>query len=149
MQMFHYSVIILEFIELKWICHKMILEPGTAVEASTVTDLDKSISIQYILNWIWKITMGFELIHFLSTQLGFLCHMKNRIISHHFFQSTKLEEIFLTIWLQQGYNARKVNCSCVYSAYILNCSLWADIANKNRCISVRLVSEKNKSIEFW
>ena len=142
MQMFHYSVIILEFIELKWICHKMILEPGTAVEASTVTDLDKSISIQYILNWIWKITMGFELIHFLSTQLGFLCHMKNRIISHHFFQSTKLEEIFLTIWLQQGYNARKVNCSCVYSAYILKPVL------SGRTLQTRIdaPSEEDKSI---
>ena len=50
MQMFEYSVIILEFLDLKRICHKMLLDPGTAVEASTVTDLDKSISIQYILN---------------------------------------------------------------------------------------------------
>ena len=28
-------------------------------------------------------------------------------------------EITLTVPLTQGYNIRKVNCSCVYSAYIL------------------------------
>ena len=37
----------------------------------------------------------------------------------------------------QGCSARKVNCSCVYSAYIS--SLWVEFANKNRCLSVRLV----------
>ena len=45
----------------------------------------------------------------------------------------------------QGYNARKVNCSCVYSAYISEpSSLWAEFVNKNRCISVRLVPEEEK-----
>ena len=43
----------------------------------------------------------------------------------------------------QGNNARKVNCGCVYSAYIF---LWAEFVNKNRCTSVRLVSKENKSI---
>ena len=47
----------------------------------------------------------------------------------------------------QGYNARKVNCSCVNSAYILKPVLWAEFVNKNRCISVRLVSEEDKSIQ--
>jgi len=44
----------------------------------------------------------------------------------------------------QGYNARKFNFSCVYSAYILK----PEFVNKNRCISVRLVSEEVKSIKF-
>ena len=41
----------------------------------------------------------------------------------------------------QGTNARKINCGRVYSAYI-----WVEFVNKNRCISVRLVSEEDKSI---
>ena len=45
----------------------------------------------------------------------------------------------------QGYNARKVNCSCVH---IETSSLWAEFVKKNRCISVRLVSEEVKSINF-
>ena len=43
----------------------------------------------------------------------------------------------------------KVNCSCVYSAYILKPVLSGrnlKKKNKNRCISVRLVSEEDKSI---
>ena len=44
----------------------------------------------------------------------------------------------------QGYNARKVNCSCVH---IETSSLWAEFVNKNRGISVPLV-EEDKSIEF-
>ena len=28
-------------------------------------------------------------------------------------------------------------------------SLWAEFVNKNRCISVRLVSEEVKTIKFW
>ena len=28
---------------------------------------------------------------------------------------------------EQGTNARKINCSCVYSAYILKPVLWADL----------------------
>ena len=28
-------------------------------------------------------------------------------------------------------------------------SLWAEFVNKNRCISVRLVSEEVQSIKFW
>ena len=28
-------------------------------------------------------------------------------------------------------------------------TLWAEFVNKNRCISVRLVSEEDKSIEFF
>ena len=50
----------------------------------------------------------------------------------------------------KGYNARKVNCSCVYSAYVYieTSSLWAEFVNKNRDISVRLVSEEVKSIKF-
>ena len=43
----------------------------------------------------------------------------------------------------QGYNARKVICSCVH---IKTSSLWAEFVNKNRCMSVRLVSEEDKSI---
>ena len=45
----------------------------------------------------------------------------------------------------QGTNARKVNCNCVYSAYIWN---WAEFVIKNRCISVRLISEEVKIINF-
>ena len=51
--------------------------------------------------------------------------------------------------VHQGYNSRKVNCSCVYSAYsvhIETSSLLAEFVNKNRCISIRLVSEEDKSI---
>ena len=39
--------------------------------------------------------------------------------------------------------------SFVYSVYIMETSsLWAEFVNKNRCISVRLGSEEDKSIEF-
>ena len=51
----------------------------------------------------------------------------------------------------QGTNVRKVNCGCVYSAYnvhIETSSLWAEFVNKNRCISVRLVSEEDKNLIF-
>ena len=51
--------------------------------------------------------------------------------------------------INQEYNARKVNCGRVYSAYTLKpVSPWAEFVNKNRCISVRLVSEEVKSIAF-
>ena len=43
----------------------------------------------------------------------------------------------LQVNLVPGTNARKVNCGRVYSAYIF---LWANFVNKNRCISVGLVS---------
>jgi len=47
----------------------------------------------------------------------------------------------------QGTNARKVNCGRVYSAYILKPVLsGAEFVNKNRCISVCLVAEEDKSI---
>ena len=42
-------------------------------------------------------------------------------------------------------NARKVICSY---AQFKTSSLWVVFANKNRCISVRLVSEEVKSIKF-
>ena len=45
----------------------------------------------------------------------------------------------------QGTNARKVNCGCVH---IETSSLWAEFVSKNRCISVRLVSEEVKNIKF-
>ena len=49
----------------------------------------------------------------------------------------------------QGCNERKVNCGCVCSVYIFETSsLWAEFVSKNRCISVRLVSEEVKSIKF-
>ena len=60
-------------------------------------------------------------------------------------------EITLTVPLTQGYNIRKVNCSCVYSAYILKSvfsSESSEFVNKNRCISIRLISEEDKSIYF-
>ena len=45
----------------------------------------------------------------------------------------------------QGYNSGKVNCSCVH---IETSSLWAEFVNKNKCISVRLVSDEAKRIKF-
>ena len=54
-----------------------------------------------------------------------------------------------TVTVMQGNNVRKVNCCCVFSAFILNIetsSLWAVIVNKNSSISVSLVSEEDKSI---
>ena len=44
-------------------------------------------------------------------------------------------------------NAGKINCGRVYSAYCVHIetsSLWAEFVNKNRCISVRLVSEPRR-----
>ena len=38
--------------------------------------------------------------------------------------------------------------SCKLYVHIETSSLWAEFVNKNRCISVRLVSEEDKSIEF-
>ena len=42
--------------------------------------------------------------------------------------------------INQGYNARKVNCGCLH---IETSSLWAEFVNKNRCISVRLLFEED------
>ena len=57
----------------------------------------------------------------------------------------KMDNIHVTIaeddGLVQGTNPRKVNC-----VHIETSSLWAEFLNKNRCISVSLVSEENKSI---
>ena len=36
----------------------------------------------------------------------------------------------------------------VFCVHIETSSLWAEFVNKNRCISVRLVSEEVKSIKF-
>ena len=49
---------------------------------------------------------------------------------------------------KQCTNARKFNCgcTCILCAHIETSSLWAEFVNKNRCISVRLVSEEDKSI---
>ena len=38
--------------------------------------------------------------------------------------------------------------SCILCVHIETSSLWAEFVNKNRCISVRLVSEEVKSINF-
>ena len=46
----------------------------------------------------------------------------------------------------QGTNARKAYCGRVYSAYILKPVLSALAEFVNKCISVRLVSEEEKSI---
>ena len=37
----------------------------------------------------------------------------------------------------------------ILCVHIETSSLWAEFINKNRCISVRLVSEGVKSIKFW
>ena len=47
--------------------------------------------------------------------------------------------------MPQGTNARK---SRILHVHIETSSLWADFGNKNRCISVRVVSEEDKSIEW-
>ena len=44
--------------------------------------------------------------------------------------------------MNQGNNARKINCGRVYSAY------WAEFVNKNRCISVCWYQRKIKTINF-
>ena len=46
---------------------------------------------------------------------------------------------------KKSYNARRVNCS-ILCEHIETSSLWAEFVNKNRCLSVRLVSEEDKSI---
>ena len=51
----------------------------------------------------------------------------------------------------QGCSARKVNCGrvqCTLCVHIETSSLCAEFVNKNKCISVRLVSEEVKSIKF-
>ena len=49
----------------------------------------------------------------------------------------------------QGYNARKVHCSCVCSAYILKPVLAGrNLETRIDALGVRLVSEKVKSIKF-
>ena len=37
----------------------------------------------------------------------------------------------------------------ILCVHIETSSLWAEFVNKNRCISVRLISEDDKSIKFW
>ena len=39
-------------------------------------------------------------------------------------------------------------CPPLLCVHIKTSSLWAEFVNKNRCISVRLVSEEVKSIKF-
>ena len=54
------------------------------------------------------------------------------------------------VYIRQGYNARTVYCSLrILCVHIETSSLWAEFVNKNWCICVRLVSEQDKSIEFW
>ena len=57
---------------------------------------------------------------------------------------------FITIRLSSllGYNARKVNQLRIHFVHIETSSLSADFVNNSRYISVRLVSEEDKSIEF-
>ena len=47
----------------------------------------------------------------------------------------------------QGYNARKLQL-CILCVQIETSTLWAEFVNKNKCISVRLVSEKDKELNF-
>ena len=56
-----------------------------------------------------------------------------------------LETKINKVYIFPRFNARKVNCSCVYSE---TSSLWAEFVNKNRSIGVRLVAEEVKSIKF-
>ena len=58
----------------------------------------------------------------------------------HFSNDNTLKNI---VRLEQGTNARKVHCGRVH---IETSSLRAEFVNKNRCTSVRLVSEEDKSI---
>ena len=48
--------------------------------------------------------------------------------------------------LMQGKLIAVAQTLCVH---IETSSLWAEFVNKNRCISVLLVSEEDKSIKFW
>ena len=52
-------------------------------------------------------------------------------------------------YYDQGSNARKVKQLCILCVHIETSSLWAEFVNKNRCLSVRLVSEEVKSIKFY
>ena len=55
----------------------------------------------------------------------------------------------ISYWWEQGCNARKlIAVAYTLSTHIETSSLWAEFVNKNRCISVRLVSEEVKSIKF-
>ena len=47
----------------------------------------------------------------------------------------------------KGVMQRKL-IAVVFCVHIETSSLWAGFVNKNRCISVRLVSEEVKSIKF-
>ena len=70
----------------------------------------------------------------------------------------KFQTIWLAVWrdiadkyiqiymYEQGYNARKVNGSCVLCVHIETSSHWADFVNKNRCLSACFVSVEDKSI---
>ena len=77
---------------------------------------------------------------FFSSQLNIYMyqtskHMQSRLLCH------AIQKLYWSL--------RKVNCGRVYSAYILKpVSFWAEFVNKNRCISVHLVSEEVKSIKF-
>ena len=79
---------------------------------------------------------------------GLFTKIKNPMIFiENIYILKNIQNIFIAC-LTQGYNARKVNCSCVYSAYILK-PVLSEFVNKNTCISARLVSEEVKSIQFW
>ena len=48
----------------------------------------------------------------------------------------------------RGGKGKLILRSCILCVHIETSSLWAEFVNKNRCISVRLVSEEVKSIKF-
>ena len=56
-----------------------------------------------------------------------------------------LVDVILIKVLMQGKSIAVAYTLCVH---IKMSSLWAEFVNKNNCISVRLVSEEHKSIEF-
>ena len=72
--------------------------------------------------------------------------MSSKSLVHVVYTITSFEKL---AWAQEC-KARKVYCGRVYSEDILKPVLFgAEFVNKNRCISVRLVSEEVKSIKFW
>ena len=55
---------------------------------------------------------------------------------------------FSRLILYLGWKNIKKSLKSVFDIHIETSSLWAEFVNKNRCISVCLVSEEVKSIEF-
>ena len=77
----------------------------------------------------------------------FLLNFQKKYFTSFIFLAFKLQSLCSKSVLKvimQG----KLIALCILCVHFETSSLWAEFVNKNRCISVHLVSEEGKSIKF-